>query len=85
MIVKDTYEASFYMARGALIKTISYRGMAEDESRKTYYSREYKIEMEGVKDKWVSQWRTRNAFINARDMAEARIRVKKKIKKLKLR
>lgn len=85
IIIRDTYEASFYILNGGIIKSVEFRKVQPNQVKKEGFLISYKITMGNVEQKYIHQWKTHQAEGNFRDFANARRKLKRKVEKIRKR
>ncbi len=86
MIIKtiDLYEASWYRIKGGVLKEVHFGKATRRETHKSGFIEKWTMTME-VEEQFVRYWKEYRAIVNAREFANARLSLKRKIYKLKKR
>lgn len=78
----DTYEASWYLMNGAVLKEIEFGKIQENKWSKKGYTKLYKMILTDVQPRLVDYWKSHRPTGNVRRFSEVRQHLKRKIQKL---
>ena len=81
----DTYEATWYILNGGIIKNIKFKRLQPNRIKKEGFTIVYKITIEGIEQRYIDQWKGHQANGDIRSFANARKKLKRKIEKVKKR
>lgn len=79
--IKDIYEATYYSMLGATFVSARERTICWNKFSKKGYKKEWLITMAGVTHSATMDWKTYKAKGNLREFSNARVNLKRKIKK----
>ena len=81
----DTYEASWYILSGGVVKEIEFGKLQPNRRKKEGYTTAYKITVANVEERFIDEWKTFRAVRNIRYFASARRKLKRMVDSVKRR
>lgn len=79
--IEDTYEAAYYLTFGAHITGAYVRRVARNKITKKGFSNQWIVEMDDIPETQVYIWKQGYPLANARELADARKKVKRAVKR----
>jgi hypothetical protein len=79
----DTYESTWYVLNGGVIKEVEFKKVQPNHQKKEGHVINYKITIDNIDEKYIQQWKMYQADGNIREFANARKKLKRKIRKVK--
>lgn len=78
----NSYEAAYYLMCGAKIVEVTVKKLSYHQSKKRGLRYQWVFRMDNIPTNCISDWSNHKAVGSLREFAEARIKVKQKVKQL---
>jgi hypothetical protein len=79
--VKDTYEAAYYLTKGAEIESVRTLTLSANRADRKGYKQQWIMQIKDVPVNSVGEWQSGKASSNVQELESARIRLKRWIKR----
>ena len=83
MKVTDTYEATWYLIKGAKLVGVRFSRLKAKKTASKGFREEWQLELENVPEKAIEDWRSGRAQCPLREFARRRMKLKRMINKIK--
>lgn len=79
--VKDTYEAAYYLTKGAELESVRTRTLSVNRAERKGYKQQWIMQLKDVPVNSVGEWQSGKASTNVQELESARIRLKRWVKR----